>query len=158
MEKNKTSSFSENFELNADLDEEKAIAVSDATFKYFNSDEYIFENLNLTLPRGKHIVITGPNGSGKSTLLGLFSGVFYPESGFIKTHTDRLGYVGASPMILNSTLRENLTYAIDKEIEDKAMFEMLQQFKLFNEENIDLDKKVSNKTLSMGQMQKDFIH
>ena len=31
---------------------------------------------------------------------------------------------------------------------------MLQQFKLFNEENIDLDKKVSNKTLSMGQMQK----
>ena len=83
MEKNKTSSFSENFELNADLDEEKAIAVSDATFKYFNSDEYIFENLNLTLPRGKHIVITGPNGSGKSTLLGLFSGVFYPESGFI---------------------------------------------------------------------------
>ena len=34
------------------------------------------------------------------------------------------------------------------------MLEMLQQFKLFNEENIDLDKKVSNKTLSMGQMQK----
>ena len=154
MEKNKTASFSENFELNADLDNEEAIVVSDATFKYFNSDEYIFQNLNLTLPRGKHIVITGPNGSGKSTLLGLFSGVFYPESGFIKTHTDRLGYVGASPMILNSTLRENLTYAIDKETEDNVMFEMLQQFKLFNEENIDLDKKVSNKTLSMGQMQK----
>ena len=57
-------------------------------------------------------------------------------------------------MILNSTLKDNLTYALDKKIDDKEMINMLEKFKLFNEKNFDLDKKVSNKTLSMGQMQK----
>ncbi len=154
MEKNKTDSFSHNFQLNADLDKKNAVEIKDATFKYFNSEEYIFEDLNLTIPKGKHIVITGPNGSGKSTLLGLFSGVFYPQSGSIKIHSNKLGYVGASPMILNSTLRDNLTYAMDGDIEDSEMFKMLTLFKVFNEKNPDLDMKVSNKTLSMGQMQK----
>ncbi len=154
MEKNKTASYSENFQVNISLENNKAIVVSDATFKYFNSEEYIFENLNLTIPRGKHVMITGPNGTGKSTLLGLFSGVFYPESGLVETHSNKFGYVGASPMILNSTLKDNLTYALDKKIDDKEMINMLEKFKLFNEKNFDLDKKVSNKTLSMGQMQK----
>ena len=71
-------------DLKSLIDKKNAVDIKDATFKYFNSEENIFEDLNLTIPKGKHIVITGPNGSGKSTLLGLFSGVFYPQSGSIK--------------------------------------------------------------------------
>ena len=82
------------------------------------------------------------------------SGVFYAEKGNVKSFTSKLGYVGASPMIINSTLRENLTYGIDKEISDQEMFEIIDLFKLFNENNTTLEKKISNKTLSMGQMQK----
>ena len=154
MEKNKEVSFSTNYIVSSELDNKNSIVISDVSFKYFNSDEYIFENLNLEIPRGKHVVITGVNGSGKSTLLGLLSGVFYPEKGSVKSFTSKLGYVGASPMIINSTLRENLTYGIDKEISEQEMFEIIDLFKLFNENNTTLEKKISNKTLSMGQMQK----
>ncbi len=37
-------------------------------------DILIFENLELTITRGSHTLVTGPNGSGKSTLLNLLTG------------------------------------------------------------------------------------
>lgn len=37
-------------------------------------DTLIFENLELTVNKGSHILVTGPNGSGKSTLLNLLTG------------------------------------------------------------------------------------
>ena len=46
--------------------------------KYFNSDEFIFENLDLEFQKGKHTVVTVANGSGKSTLLGIISNIYYP--------------------------------------------------------------------------------
>ena len=78
---------------------ENSIEIINLNFKYFNSDENIFTNLNLKLPKGKHTVLTGPNGSGKSTLLGLISKVYYPQSGYIKANTDKIGYVGVTPYI-----------------------------------------------------------
>ena len=57
------------FEVDGELS--TSIIMKDIKFKYFNSDEYIFDNLNLEIEKNKHTIITGPNGSGKSTLLGL---------------------------------------------------------------------------------------
>ena len=52
-------------------------------------------------------------------------------------------------------MRENLKYGSSVEISDEDMLEIIEQFKLFNE-NIEnqLEQEVSNKTLSSGQMQK----
>ena len=92
----------------------------------------------------------------KSTLLGLISGIFYPLKGNVNVYTNKLGYVSASPLILNSDIRTNLLYGIeDKDIDDKILLDYLYEFKLFSEEkDFDLNKTVNNKTLSMGQMQK----
>ena len=94
------------------VDEElsKSIIMKDIKFKYFNSDEYIFDNLNLEIEKNKHTIITGPNGSGKSTLLGLISKVFYPEEGEIKLNTDDIGYVGegSKKEELKKLAKENL--------------------------------------------------
>ena len=57
-------------------------------------------------------------------------------------------------MILNSTLRENLLYGIQETINDTELERMLSLFKLFNENERQLDRRISNKSLSMGQMQK----
>ena len=132
-----------------------AIVMDDVNFKYFNSDSYIFKNLDLKILRNKHTVITGPNGSGKSTLIGLLTGVLYSESGNVKSYNSRLGYVGAKPMILNSSLRENLLYGSSEDISDETLLKTVKKFKLFeNEEEYNLNSKISNKNLSAGQMQK----
>ena len=136
-------------------DSDFAVKIENVDFKYFNSEENTFSNLNINIYKNKHTIITGPNGSGKSTLLGLISGVLYSTKGSISVISDRFGYVGANPMILNSSLRENLIYANNKKISDEELLKYLKLFKTFeSDERYDLDSKVSNKSLSSGQMQK----
>ena len=46
-------------------------------------EKEIIQNINLTIPDGKLVVITGPNGGGKSTLAKLIAGIKQPTSGKI---------------------------------------------------------------------------
>ena len=154
MEKNKGIIYKDNFRTD-NLKNGKAIEVKDASFKYFSSETLIFENLNLSFEKNSHTLLTGPNGSGKSTLLGLISGVFYAEKGSITTSTERYGYIGATPLIFTATLRENLLYGNNFEIDDKTLVNFLKEFDTFKEEsNYDLNRVIDNKSLSSGQMQK----
>ena len=135
--------------------EDNAVKLEDISFTYFNSETEIFKDLNLEIKRNKHTVITGPNGSGKSTLLGLIAGIFYPDKGSVNLSSKNLGYVGVTPLIIDGTLRENLVYGNKKQINDNKIKEIIEEFNLFNEENeIDLDMHISNRSLSSGQMQK----
>ena len=138
------------------VDEElsKSIIMKDIKFKYFNSDEYIFDNLNLEIEKNKHTIITGPNGSGKSTLLGLISKVFYPEEGEIKLNTDDIGYVGVTPLIIEGSLKENLLYGNNSSKTDEEMMKLIKEFELFNNDERGLDTIIDRKSLSSGQMQK----
>ena len=118
-----------------------------------------FKNLNLDIHLNKHTVITGPNGSGKSTLLGLIAGIFYPEEGSVSLSSKNIGYVGVTPLIISGTLKENVLYGnnenIDENIDDKEIVNLIDEFQLFNESSeINLDMNITNKSLSSGQMQK----
>ena len=136
------------------LETNVAIKFENVNFKYFGADKFMFEDLNLEIERGKHTVITGLNGSGKSTLIGLMSGIYSATEGSVKTFSDNLGYVGPIPLIIDSNIKENLIYGNQDEISDEKLFELIKLFDLFNGEDPNLEKKVSNKSLSSGQMQK----
>ena len=132
-----------------------AIKFENVKFKYFNSEEYIFNGIDLVIKKGTHNIITGPNGSGKSTLLGLLSGVYYANKGKVYTYSDRFGYIGATPLIFTKTLRENLLYGNDKKVSDEILINELKSFDTFKEDSsYNLDRVISNKSLSSGQMQK----
>lgn len=144
----------QNFEM-IQTEEEIAVSFKSVYFKYFNSDIYIFKNINLELKKNKHTVLTGANGSGKSTLLGLLAGVFYSESGKITANCKQFGYIGATPLIFSASLRDNILYGNDKEVSDEVIINELKLFDTFKEESrYDLDRIVDNKSLSSGQMQK----
>ena len=154
MEKNKSVLDKDNFILNKEL-KKNEIEFKEVSFQYYNSDTPIFENLNLTISKNEHIILTGPNGSGKSTLLGLMSGVFYPSSGKVYTNSTKMGYIGPIPLIFTASLRDNLLYGNEKLIDDNNIVKELKLFDTFKEEdNYNLDRVISNKTLSSGQMQK----
>ena len=155
IDRNRVIDNKENYEI---LESEKvdfSVNFENITFKYFNSETPIFENLTLKIPLNEHTLITGPNGSGKSTLLGLLSGVLIPENGKIFVSTKKLGYIGATPFIFKDTLRKNLLYGNELKIDDDLLINKLQEFDIFKEEeDYNLDREVSNKSLSSGQMQK----
>lgn len=156
FEQNRLVDFSSNYKVAAQKDTINAVELLDVSFQYVNSEKFIFSDLSLKIPRNKHIKVTGPNGSGKSTLLGLISGVYYPQKGQVKTYVSKFAYVSAYPMIINSSLRENLIYGRQEAIlDEKKALDLISKFKLFQKIDIEvLDLRVSNKTLSSGQMQK----
>ena len=58
-------------------------------------------------------------------------------------------------MIFNGTLKENLIYGSDKDLDDSLLNDYINKFKVFNiDSEINLTSNISNKTLSSGQMQK----
>jgi len=151
VENNKFIQQKENFKL---VDSEN-ISFNGVSFKYFSSDEDIFDNLTFKITKDTHTTITGPNGSGKSTILGLLSGVLYPTNGNVSTFSDSYSYIGPTPLIFTSSLYENVMYGNKNDIDEKTILDLLRDLDIFKEEsNYDLTKIISNKTLSSGQMQK----
>tara|TARA_B100000131_G_C18036017_1_gene580446 strand:- start:56 stop:1195 length:1140 start_codon:yes stop_codon:yes gene_type:complete len=140
--------------VDKNMKESVAIKVENVNFKYFGSTEYMFENLSLNIEKNKHTVITGLNGTGKSTLIGLMSGIYFATEGSVKVFSDNFGYVGPNPLIIDSSIRENLRYGNSNDISDDKLNEYIKLFDLFNGEAPNLDMRINNKSLSSGQMQK----
>jgi len=62
------------------------LELKDVTFRVEDENstiKTITDEINLTIPDGKFVVITGPNGGGKSTLARLIMGIEKPTSGQI---------------------------------------------------------------------------
>ncbi len=149
------SSNQDSFVKKSNLEDNNISIIDKVSFTYRGSEVEIFENLNIKINRGSHTLITGPNGSGKSTLLGIFSGILLPEKGTVYSSVEKFGYIGAVPFIIKASLRENLTYGLDREVSDEELMNKIKDFDLFKEESsYDLDKQITNKSLSSGQMQK----
>ncbi len=53
------------------------------SFKYPNTERYIFKNLDLSIEKGEKLAVVGVNGAGKSTLVKLLTGLFDPTEGEI---------------------------------------------------------------------------
>ena len=75
------------------------------TFQFLGSSDNFYENLNISFEKHKHHIITGDNGSGKSTFA-LLTGALKPYKGEGYILSNKIGYIGATPLILDDTLRK----------------------------------------------------
>ncbi len=103
----------------------KNIEILDMSFRYIGSDQFVFENLNLSIPYQKTTAIVGASGSGKTTLLKLLMKFYEPNKGEIKIGNTNLknisprfwrehcGVVMQDGYVFNDTIAENIAVGED---------------------------------------------
>lgn len=146
----------------------ETIRFKNADFKYSDSNEYIFKNLNLDINQNELIAIIGKSGSGKSTIAKLFVKQNYLTSGKLlinDIHIDeiaksslfhRLAFVSYENHIFNDTLFNNFKMA-RKEITKEEIYEALKKVKLeylIDEHGYDYRIKEDASNLSGGEKQR----
>ncbi len=143
--------------------------LKDINFKYPESKEYLFQNLNLKINKNSIVGIQGESGSGKSTLIDLILGFLEPSSG--KIYVDQLNvgknieiwqknlsFVPQKPFILDDTIKNNIIFG-DKNINQDLLENSVKNSGCQNFVN-NLDEKLNFRVgergnkLSGGQIQR----
>jgi len=132
---------------------------------YYEKENPVLEDFNLTIKAGQSIALVGATGEGKSTIANLICRFYEPTEGQLlidgfdyKNKTlnslrDQLGVVLQTPHLFSGTIRNNIIYGNHKAT-DNEIISVLKQ--TGGEEFIEmLDEKVGEegKQLSLGQKQ-----
>jgi phospholipid/cholesterol/gamma-HCH transport system ATP-binding protein len=79
------------------------VSIRDLSFS--RGDRKIFDNISLSIPRGKITAIMGPSGTGKTTLLKLIGGQLYPDQGTVIVDEQNVHHLKRSDLY---TLRKRM--------------------------------------------------
>lgn len=107
------------------------LEIKSLIYRYPNTSYSVIDDLDLSVEYGETIAIFGRNGAGKSTLADIVCGLESPQSGRMMLNTHalsrkeqiRIAKLEQHPVILNDTLRLNLT--LGTEHDDQHLFEVL---------------------------------
>jgi subfamily B ATP-binding cassette protein MsbA len=122
----------------------KAIRIKNVSFQYQPDQDYVLENLNLDIEKGKTIALVGPSGSGKTTISNLLPRFFDVTSGSItiddvdvrdlKIHNlrSKMGIVTQESILFNDTVANNIALGMPtaslEEIEQAARIANAHEF------------------------------
>jgi ATP-binding cassette, subfamily B, bacterial PglK len=147
------------------------ISISEVTFRYSENGLPVLNNLNLDIKNGESVAIVGPSGAGKTTLVDVLLGVLEPEKGqvtisgkppseSIKTWPGAISYVPQDVLIINGSIRANVSMGFPSEtVSDAAVWSALsiaQLDKVVKELEFGLETPVGDRgtRLSGGQRQR----
>lgn len=120
---------------------QKEIRVEHMEFTYPNVDEPVLKDVNVSIPKNASVAFIGPSGAGKTTFVDLILGVLTPQKGVIKADgTDiqtalrgwheKIGYIPQTIYMLDDTIRNNIAFGAEGDIEDEKIWEALKQAQL----------------------------
>lgn len=149
------------------------IKFSNIDFGY-NSDKKVIDNVSFTIPHGKITALVGPSGSGKTTIVKLLERLYSPTGGTVTlgerniddfniyAWREKLGYVVQDAGVFGGTLRDCLTYGVDREVSEDELIEITKQTGLYdyiqsNPLKFDLPVAAWGASLSGGQRQRVVI-
>jgi ATP-binding cassette, subfamily B, bacterial PglK len=106
----------------------ESICFKDVSFKYSENLPWVFEELNLTIPKGSRVGIIGTTGGGKSTLVDILMGLLQANKGDvlidrqnIKSDVLRaswqrtIAHVPQSIYLADSTITQNIAFGVPSE-------------------------------------------
>jgi ATP-binding cassette subfamily C protein len=108
----------------------KSIVLKDISFSYPGANNYVFENVNITIPKNSSVAIAGPTGTGKTTLIDIILGLLDPTHGRImiddleikqnNLHIWQkiLGYVPQYIYLSDDSIKHNIAFGIPDQLID----------------------------------------
>ena len=120
------------------------ILLENITYKYPNTEKYIFDHMDMEIPIGQAIGIVGTSGSGKTTVVDILLGLLEMETGLItadgadvntKENYPRwlgnVGYIPQTIFMLDSDIRHNVAFGVpDELIDDDKVWRALKEAQL----------------------------
>lgn len=110
----------------------ESLTFSNVNFSY-SDEKIVLKNINFTAKANQTTAFVGPSGSGKSTLFTLIEAFYRPESGQIligerpisdyalSSWRNQIGYVQQESILLSGTIRDNLTYGLNRQVNDEEL-------------------------------------
>jgi len=146
------------------------IIFDNVSFSYPQGREVALSGVNLRIAPGETVAFVGESGAGKSTLVNLAIGFRQPTSGTVKldghdlagldlrTYRRQIGVVPQTTLLFNGTLRENVTYGLEK-MPDEGLWKILADANLAEfvrslPQGLDTPLGESGTRLSGGQRQR----
>jgi len=120
------------------------IKLKNISFNYGTNKKVAVNNINIEIAKGKSVGLIGKSGSGKSTLVDIIIGLLEPSTGEILIDDNnigtkkiswqrQLGYVPQEVYLLDDTIRNNITFGIEKEeIDEKLLSDVIEKSQLKN--------------------------
>lgn len=111
---------------------DEAIHIECLSYNYPDK-EPVLKNLNFTIPPNQVTAIVGPSGSGKTTFFSLIERFYQPQEGAILLGNQdiqnfsllswrkQIGYVSQESPIIAGTIRDNITYGLEREVSDEEI-------------------------------------
>lgn len=103
------------------------------SFSYDNSAA-VLKNINLSCKPGESIALLGETGSGKTSLVNLLPGFYTKDEGSLTIDgipieeysrhflRDSIGIVEQEPFLFSTTIKENITYGVKRDVADEDIF------------------------------------
>jgi ATP-binding cassette, subfamily B, bacterial CvaB/MchF/RaxB len=99
-----------------------ALSVSNISFRYLETEDFMFQQLNLKVDAGESVVLIGPSGCGKSTLMKIMMGLLAPVKGEVLLDGEEIyqlgleGYRGVTAAVMQDdrlfagSILENISF------------------------------------------------
>jgi ATP-binding cassette, subfamily B, bacterial MsbA len=144
------------------------IEFANVSFRY--QTDWVLQNINLTVEKGKTVALVGQSGSGKSTLVDLVPRYYDPEQGEIRidgvnirnylTHDIRtlMGNVNQEAILFNDTFFNNIAFGVEnatlEQVEEAARIANAHDFIIATENGYESNIGDRGNKLSGGQRQR----
>ena len=148
------------------------IKFNNVSYKYPNTDKYIFKNLNLEIKKNQLVGVIGQSGSGKTTLIDLLLGLLKPNTGYIKSNNlditkntqnwrNILGYVPQDIYLIDDTIKRNIVIGLkDNQVDKQKLNDSVKKSRINiskrNQKNF-LNIKVGENGIKLSGGQKQRI-
>ncbi len=111
-----------------------ALSFNNMSFRYAGEDEDVLQGISFTVKPGQKVALMGGAGSGKTSLVNLLPRFYDYTGGTIQLDgvalkeyprdflRQQIGIVMQEPFLFSTTIRENITYGLAREVTDEEVY------------------------------------